>query len=295
MSDERPKISFLHWFVQNGNEAFTTEPASTDFLVTPASQASIDVPSWSQATTTSYALEPLPYATALDTSASTLETHLPPNRHVKHSKANEAVVSEPDPKVQDVCEKNPILLVLVLALCIKAQGLYNKSVEDNLKLEHEISDILFFKQGSKQCAGVACWEGFVSFISQPSVSNGVESIKANTKPSSHIGDIVSLDVTAKDQMASGSIDNRICFWTGQMPDGSRSKKGTPPVSIISIPRKNEFALQPIPVDMEVLKDNVMKKHKITDVSLAEARRQVEQNRHNSLTTTYYLTLKRWIR
>ena len=53
--------------------------------------------------------------------------------------------------------------------------------------------------------------------------------------------------------------------------------------------------QPIPVDMEVLKDNVMKKHKITDVSLAEARRQVEQNRHNSLTTTYYLTLKRWIR
>jgi hypothetical protein len=109
-------------------------------------------------------------------------------------------------------------------------------------LEHEISDILFFKQGSKQCAGVACWEGFVSFISQPSVSNGVESIKANTKPSSHIGDIVSLDVTAKDQMASGSIDNRICFWTGQMPDGSRSKKGTPPVSIISIPRKNEFAL-----------------------------------------------------
>jgi len=47
--------------------------------------------------------------------------------------------------------------------------------------------------------------------------------------------------------------------------------------------------------MEVLKDNVMKKHKITDVSLVEARRQVEQNRHNSLTTTYYLTLKRWIR
>lgn len=177
--------------------------------------------------------------------------------------------------------------------------IYNKSVEDNLKLEHEISDILFFKQGSKQSAGVACWEGFVSFISQPSVSNGVESIKANTKPSSHIGDIVSLDVTAKDQMVSGSIDNRICFWTGytgkqgaciavpsaadgrgcnnfiqavrfadresadtvvvvmsegevyvleqqsqtfQMPNGSRSKKGTPPVSIISIPRKNEFAL-----------------------------------------------------
>ena len=110
MSGKRPKISFFHWFVQNGNEAFTTEPASTDFLVTPASQASIDVPSWSQATTTSYALEPLPYATALDTSASTLETHLPPNRHVKHSKANGRVVSELDPKVQDVCEKNPILL-----------------------------------------------------------------------------------------------------------------------------------------------------------------------------------------
>lgn len=42
---------------------------------------------------------------------------------------------------------------------------YNKSVQDNLYLEHEISDILFFKQGGKQCAGVACWEGYVSFIS----------------------------------------------------------------------------------------------------------------------------------
>jgi WD40 repeat protein len=75
---------------------------------------------------------------------------------------------------------------------------YNKSVVDNLSLEHEISDILFFKEGGKQCAGVACWDGFVSFISQPRVSNGVESIGHTTKSSSHIGDIVSVDVTKRD-------------------------------------------------------------------------------------------------
>lgn len=90
---------------------------------------------------------------------------------------------------------------------------YNKSVVDNLWLEHEISDILFFKEGGKQCAGVACWEGFVSFISQPRVSNGVESIGHTTKPSEHIGDIVSIDVTKRDQMVSASIpDNRVVLW-----------------------------------------------------------------------------------
>ena len=65
MSDKRPKISFFHWFVQNGNEAFTTEPASTDSLATPATQARRVDTSRGQDTRTSYSLEPLPYATAL--------------------------------------------------------------------------------------------------------------------------------------------------------------------------------------------------------------------------------------
>ena len=45
------------------------------------------------------------------------------------------------------------------------------------------------------------------------MSNGVESIKYSLLPSSHTGDIVSLDVApGKGQMVSASIDNKICFW-----------------------------------------------------------------------------------
>lgn len=52
----------------------------------------------------------------------------------------------------------------------------------------------------------------VHFVARPGMSNGVESIKHVQAPSSHKQDIVSLDVTAKNHMVSGSIDNIICFW-----------------------------------------------------------------------------------
>ena len=123
-------------------------------------------------------------------------------------------------------------------------------------------------------------------------------------------------------MVSGSIDNRICFWTGytgkqgaciavpsaadgrgcnnfiqavrfadresadtvvvvmsegevyvleqqsqtfQMPNGSRSKKGTPPVSIISIPRKNEFALDGDSAGEEPTFDTKIHPHSVVQI------------------------------
>lgn len=41
--------------------------------------------------------------------------------------------------------------------------------------------------------------------------------------------------------------------------------------------------------------NVMEKLDIKDVTLEEARSQIEQNRQTSVTTAYYLSLKRFIR
>lgn len=90
--------------------------------------------------------------------------------------------------------------------------IYNKS-PDTVCFQTEISDIVFFNDQSKQWAGIACWEGAVHFLARPGMSNGVESIKHVQSPSSHKQDIVSLDVTSKNNMVSGSIDNVICFRT----------------------------------------------------------------------------------
>lgn len=51
---------------------------------------------------------------------------------------------------------------------------------------------------------------------------------------------------------------------------------------------------PIPVDMERLED-VMSRFAFDTASTAHGRRQIEMNRHNALSTAYYLTLKKFIR
>lgn len=50
---------------------------------------------------------------------------------------------------------------------------------------------------------------------------------------------------------------------------------------------------PIPTDLNIL-ENVLAKYRL-DKTFKESRAEIESNRHNSLTTTYYLTLKRFIR
>lgn len=50
------------------------------------------------------------------------------------------------------------------------------------------------------------------FVTKPGMCNGVESIKHQQAPSHHKQDIVSMDVTSRNYMVSGSIDNVICFW-----------------------------------------------------------------------------------
>ena len=39
----------------------------------------------------------------------------------------------------------------------------------------------------------------------------------------------------------------------------------------------------------------MKRYGFKEQTLMQARRNIEQNRHNGLTTAYYLALKRWLR
>ena len=63
------------------------------------------------------------------------------------------------------------------------------------------------------------------------MSNGVESIKSSLLPSSHTGDIVSLDVApGKGQMVSASIDNKICFWAAYTCTEMKNKMIKVPVS-----------------------------------------------------------------
>ena len=51
---------------------------------------------------------------------------------------------------------------------------------------------------------------------------------------------------------------------------------------------------PIPVDVERL-DDIMSRFAFNNQTPAAAKRQIEMNRHNGLSTTYYLTLKKFIR
>lgn len=52
--------------------------------------------------------------------------------------------------------------------------------------------------------------------------------------------------------------------------------------------------QPIPVDKQIL-EQILAKYPKVQKPLKDAKYEIQQNRHNALTTTYYLTLKRYIR
>jgi hypothetical protein len=91
--------------------------------------------------------------------------------------------------------------------------LYNTGSEDKLFTDGEVATLTFFKRENKYWFVATCWEGKVSFFSAPMDVKGKKFLTVNrVRSESHRRDVVCSDTTLKNNIATGSIDNVICFW-----------------------------------------------------------------------------------
>ena len=91
--------------------------------------------------------------------------------------------------------------------------MYNNGSEEKLYTDGEVTTFTFFKMENKYWFVANCCSGNVSFFSAPMVIKGKKYLTVNrVKSVSHRRDIVCGDTTLKNQIATGSVDNMICFW-----------------------------------------------------------------------------------
>lgn len=90
--------------------------------------------------------------------------------------------------------------------------LFNKISDEMLDIEQEVANVAFF--GNQACFWfvASCWEGKVAFFSLPQLRKGREFITCQKQSSYHKRDVICVDVTTKNYLVTGSIDNLICFW-----------------------------------------------------------------------------------
>jgi len=91
--------------------------------------------------------------------------------------------------------------------------IYNTGNDEKLYTDGEVATITFFRREGKYWFAATCWGGKVSFFSAPTVDKGrcfltIKHVKSNY----HHGDVVCGDTTFKNNFATGSIENVICFW-----------------------------------------------------------------------------------
>merc|ERR1712051_1028337 len=92
-------------------------------------------------------------------------------------------------------------------------GLYNKAAENMIDLEKEISDVMFFHKQTNYWAAATLWEGKVAFLQRPLKDKGGEIIREKKVDSWHSRDVICLDITENNNMATASYDNTIVFWS----------------------------------------------------------------------------------
>lgn len=73
--------------------------------------------------------------------------------------------------------------------------LFNKSAEETLNLETEVTAVTWFNDQCSYWFAAACWEGQVAFFSHPQEQKGREFLKCRKVQSLHKRDVVTLDAT----------------------------------------------------------------------------------------------------
>ena len=91
--------------------------------------------------------------------------------------------------------------------------LYNKAHENMIDLgPQEISDLAFFHKQTNYWVAATLWDGKVAFLQRPLKDKGGEIIREKKVDSRHARDVLCLDITEGNHMATASLDNSIIFW-----------------------------------------------------------------------------------
>lgn len=106
------------------------------------------------------------------------------------------------------------------------QIVYNKNVDEIIDLEFEVANIEIFSENTNFWVAITCWEGKVAFLNRPVQSQGRDFVNHARRRSSHSRDVSCVDITTRNHMVTGSIDNTICFWNSF--NGQETKRITIP-------------------------------------------------------------------
>ena len=91
--------------------------------------------------------------------------------------------------------------------------MYNKAFENQIDLgPQEISDLAFFHKQTNYWVAATLWDGKVAFLQRPLNDKGGEIIRAKKVESNHHLDVICLDITENNHMATVSLDHTIVFW-----------------------------------------------------------------------------------
>ena len=89
---------------------------------------------------------------------------------------------------------------------------YNNFTIETIKFEHEVAQAEFFTSQTKFWVACACYDGFVSFLTKPIVTQGQHHLKFENSSCSHERDVLTMTFNSDQQLVTGSADNVICFW-----------------------------------------------------------------------------------
>ena len=91
--------------------------------------------------------------------------------------------------------------------------LYNKAAENQMDLSpFEVTDLAFFHKQTNYWVAATQWEGRVAFIQRPLKQKGSEIIREKKVESRHGRDVICLDITNQNHMATAALDHSIIFW-----------------------------------------------------------------------------------
>ena len=113
--------------------------------------------------------------------------------------------------------------------------IYNEA-DSMMVLDSEVSDVRFFQENSNFWFVAACWEGRVAFFNESQIAKGHTTVEFTQARGSHHKDVVTLDISDENALATASIDNVVSFWNTYVAKESKSFKF--PRNLIQ-PEKNE--------------------------------------------------------
>ena len=82
-----------------------------------------------------------------------------------------------------------------------------------LQLDTEVAELVFYPGKGSYWFVAACWEGKVGFFQEELVQGkGKSFVRVKQSKGSHTKDVISLDISEGNLLATASIDNVISFW-----------------------------------------------------------------------------------